>query len=142
MKKGLFCMTDSNNDLAKDWYGFAMADLATAKFICNMHPKPLGIICYHCQQSAEKMLKGFLVLNGVNPPKIHDLPLICDMCTEINDNFKELYDICKFLNPFGSQPRYPNEIEILEADAERALRNVQTMYKFFELQGYSLSQTC
>lgn len=31
-------------------------DLEAAKFLTNMHPQPLEIICYHCQQSAEKIL--------------------------------------------------------------------------------------
>ncbi|WP_242833528.1 HEPN domain-containing protein [Desulfosporosinus youngiae] len=35
--------------------------------ILNQHEAcSIEIICYHCQQSAEKYLKGYLVLNGVN----------------------------------------------------------------------------
>ena len=128
-------MTDNNNDLVKDWYRFAMIDLTTAKYICNMRPKPLEIICYHCQQSAEKILKGFLISNNVNPPKTHDLPVLCDMCIEFNNDFQDLYDICEFLTRFGVQPRYPNEIEVSEPDAEKALQSVQTMIEFFETQG-------
>jgi HEPN domain-containing protein len=29
-----------------------------------MHPTPVEVICYHCQQSAEKYLKGYIVLHG------------------------------------------------------------------------------
>jgi hypothetical protein len=64
-------------------------------------PKPLEIICYHAQQCAEKMLKGFLVANSVDPPKKHDLPLLCDMCIETDGRFSELSDICDFLTVFG-----------------------------------------
>jgi len=35
-------------------------DLGTAEYLQNMSPLPLEIICYHCQQSAEKYLKGYL----------------------------------------------------------------------------------
>jgi len=130
-------MTDNNknNDLSQDWYKFAMMDINAAIHLNNtMTPKPLEIICYHCQQSAEKMLKGFLVSNSIDPPKIHDLPLLRIMCVEINNDFEELYDICKDLTPYGVQPRYPNEIEVSETDVETAIQNVQTMIEFFETQ--------
>lgn len=48
-------------------------ELMSAEYLLKMHPMPIGIICYHCQQSAEKYLKGFLVLHGMSPPKTHDL---------------------------------------------------------------------
>jgi len=127
-----------NDDLAQDWYRFAAMDLNSAKFLCNMRPKPLEIICYHCQQSVEKMLKGYLISNNVAAPKIHDLPLLCKMCIKINDTFQELHDYCEFLNPYGVQPRYPNEIEILEIDVEMALRKVQTILEFFEIKGITM----
>jgi len=46
-----------------------------------------------------------------------------------------LKNVCKELNPYGIQPRYPNEIEVTEADGEKALQNVQAMIDFFEKQG-------
>ena len=50
-------MTDNNNELVKDWYEFAVMDFNAAKHLWNiMHPKPLEIICYHCQQAVEKIL--------------------------------------------------------------------------------------
>jgi HEPN domain-containing protein len=48
------------NPEAFEWYRFARMDLMAANTL-NEHarPKPLEIICYHAQQCAEKMLKGF-----------------------------------------------------------------------------------
>jgi len=132
-------MTDNNNDLVREWYKFAMRDLDSAKHLCNMHPKPLEIICYLLQQSAEKMLKGFLVANEIEPPKTHDLQKLLKICADISDSFEILYDVCKDLNPYGVQPRYPNEIEVLEIDVENALKNIQTMIEFFEKQGIDLN---
>ena len=57
-----------------EWFEFADMDLASAEYLCGMRPQPLEIICYHCQQSAEKYLKGYLIYKGVmEPPKIHNL---------------------------------------------------------------------
>jgi HEPN domain-containing protein len=128
-------MIGKNDDVAQDWYRFSMMDLISAKHLCSLHPKPLEIICYHCQQSAEKLLKGFLVSNGIDPPKTHDLIDLRIMCSKINEKFEELKEICKSLNPYSIQPRYPNEIEILETDAEKALQDIQAMVDFFKEQG-------
>ena len=48
-----------NNSIAKEWFEFVKRDLESAKFLMNMYPKPLEIICYHCEQSAEK-IEGFI----------------------------------------------------------------------------------
>ncbi|MDR1320847.1 MAG: HEPN domain-containing protein [Gracilibacteraceae bacterium] len=121
------------NPEALEWYRFARMDLTAANTL-NEHarPKPLEIICYHAQQCAEKMLKGFLVANSVEPPKKHDLPLLCDMCMETNGRFSELSDICDFLTVFGVQPRYPNDLEVLDEDVRRALCDAQAVMDFFQ----------
>ena len=134
-------MTDSNNDLVQGWYRFSMMDFISAKALNeHVHPKPLEIICYHCQQSAEKMLKGFLISNDIEAPKTHDLTLLHEMCIGISENFEELKENCAFLTRYGIQPRYPDEIEILETDMDRALKSVQTMIEFFEGHGIEVRQ--
>ena len=135
-RKGLCCM---QNPESFNWYRFAQMDLLAAD-ILNKHayPKPLEIICYHAQQFAEKMFKGFLVANDVAPPKKHDLPLLCDLCVAINSRFEVLSDISDFLTLFGVQPRYPNELEVLDDDAERALRSMQKIMVFFRENGIAI----
>jgi len=135
-------MTNSNDDLVKEWYKFAMRDLTAAGHLYEtMHPKPLEIICYLSQQAAEKMLKAFLVSNEISPPRTHDLRQLCEMCIEISDSFDNLKDVCTALNPYGVQPRYPNEMEILETDAEMALQSVKAMRDFFEAQDTVFEET-
>jgi len=132
-------MIETNGDLAKEWYEFAMTDFATAKHLYDtMHPKPLKIICYHCQQSAEKFLKGFLISNEIEAPRTHDLVQLRIMCVKINEKFEELESACKILNRYGVQPRYPRETEVLESDAEAAVQNVQELIEFYKSQGIEL----
>ena len=50
-----------NRTRAQEWQKFAEMDLKSGEYLLNMHPVPMEIICYHCQQSAEKYLKGYLV---------------------------------------------------------------------------------
>jgi hypothetical protein len=48
-------------------------DLGVAEHSLTYYPLPSEIICYHCQQSAEKFLKAVLVMQGIRPPKTYDL---------------------------------------------------------------------
>jgi len=115
------------------WFDFAKMDMDAATTLNNyMYPRPLEIICYHAEQCAEKMLKGYLVENGILPLKTHDLSLLCDKCIEIEPRFSELSDICDFLTAFGVQPRYPDELTILEEDADKSLRLIQDVMTFFK----------
>lgn len=41
---------------AQEWFHIAETDLSSAKHLASMHPSPFEIICYHCQQAAEKYL--------------------------------------------------------------------------------------
>ena len=121
------------NPESLDWYRFARMDFQSAKTLDeHSYPKPLEIVCYLSEQCVEKMLKGFLVSNSINPPRTHDLPLLCDMCIEIDDRFRDLSDICEFLTLYGVQPRYPNELNIIDEDANRALRYVRIILDFYE----------
>ncbi len=48
----------NNLDIAQEWFDIAEMDISSAKYLQNMQPIPREIICYHCQQSVEKYLKG------------------------------------------------------------------------------------
>ena len=70
---------------AKEWLEYAEMDLSSAEFLLAMHPLPLAIICYHCQQSAEKCLKVLLALKNQVPSKTHDLPLLIDVFPYVSE---------------------------------------------------------
>ena len=117
----------------RDWYRFAEMDFQSAKTLHDhSSPKPLEIICYLSQQSVEKLLKGFLVAQGTNPPRTHNLPHLCDMCIDIDKRFLEIIDVCEFLTLFGVQPRYPNEIEITYQDTIKSLSSVKQVFDFYK----------
>ena len=110
-------------ELVAEWLKYSRTDLDVAKQLSeNMHPRPLEIICYHAQQSAEKALKAYLVKNDILPPKIHDLNQLCEMCADIDSAFDEISILCGSLNRYSVMPRYPFEIEILENEAETAIQ--------------------
>jgi len=54
----------NNSEIAQEWFRYAAKDLQSAIYLQGMNPIPIEIVCYHCQQSAEKYLKGYIALNG------------------------------------------------------------------------------
>ena len=100
-----------NEKTLKEWMEFARMDFLTAKHLHEyMHPKPLEIICYHCQQAIEKLLKGVLISRGVTIKKTHDLGLLAEMLQEYTEVDEKYLEICDDLTPYGVKIRYPQEL--------------------------------
>ncbi|MCL1822931.1 MAG: HEPN domain-containing protein [Oscillospiraceae bacterium] len=97
-----------------------------------MRPIPLEIVCYHCQQSVEKIIKAFLIYSRVKPEKTHDLESLNDRCKIIDKSFKKIDEKCIRLNAYSSQPRYPFEIEIEESHALLALNDSKEINEFIK----------
>lgn len=95
-----------------------------------MHPQPYEIICYHCQQAVEKYLKAYLLYNGIKPPRSHDLDQLCEMCQEYEADFEAIHNQCATLTQYGTQPRYPYEIEIFERHMTEALAFARQVKQF------------
>ena len=53
-------MTDAKSQLTRNWLIKAQHDLASARVLATSNPPLLDTAIYHCQQAAEKSLKGFL----------------------------------------------------------------------------------
>ncbi len=117
-------------DISDEWLDYAERDLATARFLRKMKPQPSEIICFHCQQAAEKALKAYLALHKKDIPRIHDLTVLNRSCAEIDDTINELYSSCEHLNDFSVQIRYPTDHELSEKDIPEALRNAGKVLNF------------
>ena len=113
-----------------EWIAYSDMDMASAKHLCSMNPIPLEIICYHCQQSAEKALKAYWIYSGIAPPKTHDLEHLRDKCESLDQMFDQLIDECDRLNLYSSQPRYPFGLEITEEIMELAIKDGERIIEF------------
>ena len=113
-----------NEQTVKLWFQFAEMDYSTALFVNgNMYPKPLEIICYHCQQSAEKNIKAILIANGLPLSKTHDLGLLLEaLSIEIPE---KVFDAADNLTPYGVKTRYPQEVQIDEVLVKKAIADMQ-----------------
>ena len=128
-------MPHENIDDAKVWLRYAEDDLGVAKHLFNTYyPKPLSIICYHCQQAAEKAVKSLIVLYGSQGgmPKKHDIFLLLNQIRNMANIDEKFYDYADILSPYGVAMRYPNELVLEEHHAERALAMADEFVRWAE----------
>lgn len=120
-----------NNEMLQEWFDFAEMDFLTAKHLYdNMYPKPLEIICYHCQQSVEKLLKAVLISYGVTIKKTHDLGLLAEMLQEYMEVDSRYMEMCDDLTPYGVKIRYPQELSVEEYHVKKALSETEELYNW------------
>ena len=121
----------SGHSIADEWFRYANNDLIVAKHCFeNLHPKQIEIASYHCEQCAEKSLKAFLLFKNIEPPKIHDLKVLCKMCQDIDNSFADIVIQCAHLNPYGITVRYPGEPYPSEEMVKLAIIEAQQVYDF------------
>jgi HEPN domain-containing protein len=117
-------------DISK-WIALADKDLAVAHHLCELFkPMPCEAVCFHSQQVVGKILKGYLFSNDIKAPKTHDLEVLCDMCVKIESSFNVFGRELLTLTPYGVMPRYPDEIELEEHDAEIAAKYADKIMEF------------
>lgn len=117
-------MVEERHTDAKEWLSYAEDDLGVAKHLLETYyPKPLAIICFHCQQAAEKAVKSIIVQHGSQGgmPKKHDIFLLLNQIKNMETIDEKFYDYADTLAPYGVAMRYPNELLLEERHAEKAI---------------------
>lgn len=121
----------------REWFLIAEKDLKAAEYLQNMFPPPLEIICYHCQQSAEKFLKGYLISKNQLIKRTHDLTILYKDCFNIEETFQNIEEPCINLTDYAVNTRYPYPLEITETDMKIAIKDCleirNFICKYFEL---------
>jgi HEPN domain-containing protein len=117
----------------EDWRILAERDMTVADHLANnMVPVPTEIIAFHCQQAAEKYLKGALVILGEEPPYIHDLDDLCSIAEKHRSSFVSIASLCTIITQFSSQPRYDRGVDLSEADMRLVLAHAKTIRDFLQ----------
>ncbi len=63
---------DAKRSLTRKWIMKARRDLLSAKKLARGKEPPLDTAIYHCQQTAEKTIKGWLVYHDISFGKTHE----------------------------------------------------------------------
>lgn len=117
-------------EYALEWLRFAEMDMGSARHLLTYKPLPIEVICYLCQQSAEKCLKALLVLRKIAPPKIHDLEKLYELCRPVLKDTETVRSQCNILNQYSVQPRYPHEDNITGDDVDEAVKSAGVILEF------------
>ncbi|PIP41209.1 MAG: hypothetical protein COX19_04160 [Desulfobacterales bacterium CG23_combo_of_CG06-09_8_20_14_all_51_8] len=101
---------DNRSLLVANWLTKAQHDLTVAKRLKNDNSPLLDVAIYHCQQAAEKAVKGFLVLHDQWFPKTHDIRLLLQLAIAITPDFSKHEDSADLLTPYATEFRYPGDM--------------------------------
>jgi HEPN domain-containing protein len=122
---------NTNSPIVGEWIYLAQMDYDHAlKSADTFHPAPVEIICFHCQQSAEKILKAYIAANGNKPEKTHDLPALIKHCKQYLPDFDNYAAFCYTLTTYASDTRYPPKLSLNESDMRLALNNTLKILEF------------
>lgn len=105
---------------------FAENDLKAALKLAN---ELNAITCFHCQQSAEKYIKGLLLFLQIDFKKSHDLVYLLELLSlEIPD---DIFDASDYLNEYAVETRYPGDYEeITNNEATKAIGHTKLIKQF------------
>ncbi len=95
----------NEDELAAKLLTLAGRDLRAAEVLCGQPEVGDGIIGFHAQQAAEKILKAWLTFLGIAYPRTHDLSLLLYRLEETGAEVANLWELLD-LNPFAVQFRY------------------------------------
>ena len=96
-------------DAVERWLAAAERDREAAVVCLASDPDLHGIAAFHCQQAAEKLLKGFLVLAGKRFRKTHSL---AQLGAAAQANFPDIAEFVAVMTNWGDcviAYRYPSE---------------------------------
>ena len=123
----------AKQETINQWLKIANMDLESAKILMkNMYPAPFEIICYHCQQAAEKFLKTISISLGMEVVKTHDILKVLDQYVNQIEIPQEIVVIAGTLTQFATKTRYPEIIEVDENQAKLAIAQAEKVKEWTE----------
>ena len=116
------------NPLTVEWVAKAEADYQGAIALQRKRKAPLpDLVCFHCQQSAEKYLKAFLQESAIVFPKTHILVDLLGLAVSIDASLTALQSDLLPLEDYAVKFRYPGmDTTVVQAAAAiQAVRQIR-----------------
>ena len=126
-------MDDTRRELLRSWLTKAASDLRSARLLGSADHAPLDTAIYHCQQTAEKAVKAFLVSKEISPEKTHDIRKLTLEAVVHEPRFNEVMDMAVALTPYAWEFRYPDDLAETyptREEFDEALQHAQAIYDF------------
>ena len=115
-------MNKATIDYIKQWLLKANEDLLVVDKLTEYEIIATSSACFHCQQAVEKFLKAFLIANGVEVKKTHNIEYLLSECADYDKDFTDIDP--KELSDFGVDVRYPGDIFIPDQDETLEYKNL------------------
>ena len=90
-----------------EWIRKAERDYRVAEGLAQNRPPEHDIVCFHCQQAAEKFLKALLVELGLTVPRTHNLEDLIGLLQPHYRSLTTLHRGAVYLSRFAVETRYP-----------------------------------
>jgi len=115
--------TDAVYTRVGKWLLHARDDILLARNALTMKSScPYRLVAYHAQQCADKCLKAYLVLRGIDFPYTHNLSRLIELCPADSAWLDEA-DSAVDLTPYAVTTRYPGRDEpVTRQEAASAVR--------------------
>ena len=126
-------MDEAAGELARDWLTRASHDLQAALTLAATTEPLLDTAIYHCQQAAEKAIKGWLQLHDDPFPKTHDIEGLAAQASKLNGDFNQFARAAAVLTPYVSAFRYPggsDEPMPTREEFAEAMQHAQNIFDF------------
>jgi HEPN domain-containing protein len=118
------------NELTKEWVEKAEEDFDASDALLYGREVPIAaVVCFHCQQCAEKYLKAYLQEHSIEFERNHELLPLMDLCASLDSEFKRLKRDLEALKTYAVAIRYPG-IHVTRKSAEEAFHAVNRVRKF------------
>jgi len=101
-------MNKETKQFIRDWIKKANEDLLVINRLTEGSVIATSAICFHCQQLVEKILKAYLIANGKEIKKTHNIEFLLSECADFDNEFNKIDP--KNLSDFGVEVRYPGDM--------------------------------
>jgi HEPN domain-containing protein len=113
-------MDEATAEYVRQWLRKALLDLACARRVAEGTEPLLEPAFFHCQQAAEKAVKGYLAFREHPLVKTHDIKTLVRLAATYERRFSEWKQAAEKLTPYATEFRYPTEaLELIEPDQEQ-----------------------
>jgi HEPN domain-containing protein len=100
-------MDEAKAEYVRQWLDTARTDLDSARRLAGTADPFLDTAFYHCQQAAEKAVKGYLAFRDHPLVKTHDVEELVELAESYEPRFAPWRQAAAKLTPYATAFRYP-----------------------------------
>ncbi len=124
-------MDETQRGFVRQWLCKARTDLESARRLAASPDAILEAAFFHCQQAAEKAVKGYLAYRGHPLEKTHDVEKLVETAKSYEPRFAAWQQAAADLTPYATAFRYPSDtIDPDEEEFQQAEQAAAGLFAF------------